>query len=70
MATICRGHAVVAMDNMKMKGFFAWVAWMVVHLMRLAGTYTNMTVAYKWFWNFLFGLRLGRVISDTKMTDV
>ncbi|MBR5381095.1 MAG: NAD(P)/FAD-dependent oxidoreductase [Oscillospiraceae bacterium] len=69
MATICRGHAVVAMGSMKMRGFFAWVAWMVVHLMRLAGTYTNLTVAYKWFWNFLFGLRLGRVISDTKMQD-
>ena len=69
MATICRGHAVVAMGSMKMRGFFAWVAWMVVHLMRLAGTYTNLTVAYKWFWNFLFGLRLGRVINDTEMID-
>ena len=69
MATICRGHAVVAMGSMKMRGFFAWSAWMVVHLMRLAGTYTNLTVAYKWFWNFLFGLRLGRVINDTEMTD-
>ncbi|MBR1886519.1 MAG: NAD(P)/FAD-dependent oxidoreductase [Schwartzia sp.] len=69
MATICRGHAVVAMGSMKMRGFFAWVAWMVVHLMRLAGTYTNLTVAYKWFWNFLFGLRLGRVINDTDMKD-
>ncbi len=69
MATICRGHAVVAMGSMKMRGFFAWCAWMVVHLMRLAGTYTNLTVVYKWFWNFLFGLRLGRVISDTEMRD-
>lgn len=69
MATICRGHAVVSMGSMKMRGFFAWVAWMVVHLMRLAGTYTNLTVAYKWFWNFLFGLRLGRVINDTEMRD-
>ena len=63
MATICRGHAVVAMGSMKMRGFFAWGAWMVVHLMRLAGTYTNLTVVYKWFWNFVFGLRLGRVIN-------
>lgn len=70
MATICRGHAVVAMGSVKMRGFFAWVAWMVVHLMRLSGAYTNLTVAYKWFWNFLFGLRLGRVISDTEMKDV
>lgn len=69
MATICRGHAVVAKDSLRMKGFFAWCAWMVVHLMRLAGTYTNLTVVYKWFWNFLFGLRLGRVINDTEMKD-
>lgn len=69
MATICRGHAVVAMGDFTMRGFFAWAAWMVVHLMRLAGTYTNLTVVYKWFWNFLFGLRLGRVISDTEMVD-
>lgn len=69
MATICRGHAVVAMGRWHMKGFVAWVAWMVVHLMRLAGAYTNLTVVYKWFWNFLFGLRLGRVISDTEMKD-
>ncbi len=69
MATICRGNAVASMGNMKMKGFFAWVAWMFVHLLRLEGGYTNITVLYKWFWNFLFGLRLGRVITDTKIKD-
>ena len=69
MATICRGHAVAVMGHWQMKGFFAWTAWMAVHLLRLAGAYTNFTVVYKWFWNFLFGLRLGRVISDTEMKD-
>ena len=66
MATICRGHAVVAMGSWQMKGFFAWVAWMVVHLMRLAGTYTNITVALKWFWNLVSGIRLGRIITNIK----
>ena len=69
MATICRGNAVASMGSMKMKGFFAWVAWMFVHLLRLEGGYTNITVLYKWFWNFLFGLRLGRVITDTKIAE-
>lgn len=69
MATICRGHAVVAMGSIRMSGFLAWVAWLFVHLLRLDGGYTNMTVLYKWFWNFLFGLRLGRVITDTEMKD-
>ena len=66
MATICRGHAVVAMGSWQMKGFFAWVAWMVVHLMRLAGVYTNITVALKWFWNLVSGIRLGRIITNIK----
>jgi len=70
MATICRGKAVVSKDSTKMTGFFAWVAWMAVHLLRLAGGYTNMLVAIKWTWNFLFGLRLGRIITDEGETAV
>ena len=49
-----------------MKGFFAWCAWMVVHLMRLAGAHTNITVALKWTWNLLSGTRLGRIITNIK----
>lgn len=64
MATICRGEAVMSKDGTQMTGFMAWVAWMVVHLMRLAGSYTNFIVATKWFLNLLFGLRLGRIITD------
>lgn len=69
MATICRGHAVISMGSFQSEGFIAWAGWMVVHIMRLAGPITNITVLYKWFWNFLFGLRLGRVISDTKLKN-
>ncbi|WP_196593034.1 NAD(P)/FAD-dependent oxidoreductase [Pectinatus sottacetonis] len=64
MATIGRGQAVMAKGSWKMKGFFAWCAWMLVHLMRLAGTHTNITVALKWAWNLLSGIRLGRIITN------
>lgn len=64
MATIGRGEAVMSKGSWKMKGFFAWCAWMVVHLMRLAGTHTNVTVAMKWTWNLLSGIRLGRIITN------
>lgn len=64
MATIGRGAAVMCKGNFKMKGFFAWCAWMVVHLMRLAGTHTNITVALKWTWNLISGTRLGRIITN------
>ena len=65
MATIGRGQAVVG--SPKMKGFFAWCAWMLVHLIRLAGAHTNFTVALKWTWNFLSGTRLGRIITNISL---
>lgn len=69
MATIGRGDAVMCKGNLKMKGFFAWCAWMVVHLMRLAGTHTNITVSLKWIWNLLSGTRLGRIITNIKADE-
>ena len=65
MATIGRGKAVV--NKPKMTGFFAWCAWMLVHLIRLAGFYTNMTVAFKWTLNFLTSARLGRIVTNIKL---
>lgn len=65
MATIGRGQAVVG--SPKMKGFFAWCAWMLVHLIRLAGAHANFTVAIKWTWNLLSGIRLGRIITNIKL---
>jgi NADH dehydrogenase len=64
MATIGCGDAVMFKGIMKSKGFIAWAAWMVVHLMRLAGTHTNMIVVMKWMWNFFSGTRLGRIITQ------
>ena len=65
MATIGRGEAVVG--SPKMTGFMAWCAWMLVHLMRLAGVYTNMTVFFKWALNFLTSARLGRIITNISL---
>lgn len=65
MATIGRGKAVV--NSPKMTGFFAWCAWMLVHLIRLAGAHANFTVAIKWSWNLLSGIRLGRIITNIKL---
>lgn len=67
MATIGRGDAVMAKGSMQMKGFFAWCAWMVVHLMRLAGAHANFTVAIKWIWNLVSGTRLGRIVTNIKL---
>ena len=67
MATIGRGDAVMCKGNLKMKGFFAWSAWLVVHLMRVAGIYANVTVTLKWIWNYLSGTRLGRIVTNIEI---
>lgn len=69
MATIGRGKAVVDKTSMnpQLTGFIGWCAWMVVHLIRLAGAHTNFTVAIKWTWNFLSGVRLGRIITNIQL---
>ncbi len=64
MATIGCGQAVLCKGNFTMSGFPAWLAWMGVHLLRLSGFHTNITVALKWFWNLFSGIRLGRVITN------
>ena len=71
MATIGRGEAVVAKTSMnpQMTGFLAWCAWMFVHLYRLAGTHTKLTIAIKWGWNLLSGVRLGRIITNIQLSD-
>lgn len=67
MATIGRGRAVIENGSFKMKGILAWFAWMFVHLLRLSGAHTNITVCLKWFWNFVSGLRLGRIITNIEL---
>lgn len=62
MATIGAGDAVMFKGMMKSKGFIAWAAWMLVHLIRLAGPLTNCTVIFKWVMNYLFGSRMARII--------
>ena len=63
MATIGRGQAVMFKGSMRMKGFFAWCGWMLVHLIRLEGIHAKITASHKWFWNFMCGTRLGRIIT-------
>lgn len=64
MATIGAGDAVMFKGVMKSKGLFAWVAWMAVHVLRLAGPLTNVTVVFKWVMNYFFGVRMARIIRD------
>ncbi|KHM52951.1 pyridine nucleotide-disulfide oxidoreductase [Anaerovibrio lipolyticus] len=70
MATIGRCEAVVSWGFLKIGGFFAWVIWMFLHLMRLEGAHEDITVGIKWFWNFISGARLGRIITNIRFEEL
>ena len=53
MATIGRNKAVVDLPGYHMKGWFAWIIWLVVHLFALIGTRNKVVVMLNWIWNYL-----------------
>lgn len=53
MATIGRNRAVADLGNLSMKGILAWLVWMVVHLISLAGFRNKLVVFINWTWSYL-----------------
>lgn len=53
MATIGRNKAVVDLKLTHFHGFFAWLLWLVVHLMSLIGTRNKVMVFLNWVWNYV-----------------
>jgi len=53
MATIGRNKAVADLKKLRFQGFFAWILWMFVHLMSLAGFSNKSIVFLNWAINYL-----------------
>lgn len=53
MATIGRNRAVADLGSISLKGILAWFAWMVVHLISLAGFRNKLVVFINWTWSYL-----------------
>jgi NADH dehydrogenase len=62
LATIGRNAAVAEIGRFRLRGFLAWVVWLVVHLMRLVGFRNRLVVLIYWAWDYLFYDRAVRVI--------
>lgn len=63
MATIGRNAAVAQTPwGMKMRGFFAWMAWLFLHLMYLVGFRNRTQVFFDWMWNYMTYDRSARMI--------
>jgi NADH:ubiquinone reductase (H+-translocating) len=64
LATIGRSSAVAAMGNMKLSGWLAWMAWLVVHIYYLIGFRNRVMVILEWAWAYLTFQRGARIIVE------
>lgn len=62
MATIGRNRAVAEFSGIRMRGYLAWLAWMIVHLMSLLGFRNKLVVFINWFYRYFTYERGTRII--------
>ncbi len=62
MATIGRNAAVAHVRGFAFSGFFAWVAWLVLHIVLLIGFRNRLLVLINWAWDYFLYDRAVRLI--------
>jgi NADH dehydrogenase len=62
-AVIGRGKAVGDAFSLKMSGFFAWVAWLVIHIFFLVGFRNRIAVLFNWAYSFFTLRRNAQLIT-------
>ena len=63
MATIGRNQAVAQLFGLRLRGWFAWLVWLFVHLMQLVGFRNRLLVLINWAWQYIFYDRAVRLIE-------
>ncbi len=53
MATIGRNKAVVDVGSIKLKGYFAWLIWMFLHLMLILSVKNKLIIFINWAWAYI-----------------
>ena len=69
MATIGRRRAILEMGRLRLSGFPAWLAWLVVHIYYLVGFKNRLFVVFQWAWAYLTFRRGARLIVDRDWRD-
>ena len=64
LATIGRARAVADLHAIRLSGFPAWAAWLVVHLWYLIGFQNRLLVLIRWAFSFMTRGRGARLISN------
>jgi NADH dehydrogenase len=63
LATIGRASAVADVQGVRLSGFLAWAAWLVVHLFYLIGFENRLLVLVRWSFSFFGHGRSARLIA-------
>jgi len=63
LATIGRHHAVADFGRVRFGGFFAWLAWLFIHLMLLVGFQNRLLVFVQWAFHYFTFNRGARLIT-------
>lgn len=70
MATIGRSRAVAWLYNrLPLKGFMAWMVWLIFHLLTLLGFRNRLNVLVNWVWNYFTYDRSVRIILEQHHTE-
>jgi NADH dehydrogenase len=64
LAVIGRGHAVADIGKLHFGGFFAWLAWIFVHIFFLIGFRNRVLVLIQWAFAYLTYQRGARLIAN------
>lgn len=62
MATVGRSKAVAVFGGVQLSGFFAWIAWLLVHLLFVVGLRGKVSVVLSWMYSWFTYNRSSRVI--------
>lgn len=63
LATIGRAAAVANFGHVKLSGFFAWLAWIFIHIFFLIGFRNRFVVLFEWAWAYVTFQRSARLIT-------
>lgn len=64
MAVVGQGYAVLQTGKVHLKGFMAWWAWVVVHILSLAQPGLRLSVFLQWSWTYVTRGRGARIIVN------
>jgi NADH dehydrogenase len=65
LATIGRAAAVAKIGRFELSGYFAWLAWLFIHIFFLIGFRNRIMVLIQWAWSYMTYERGARLITGS-----